>query len=99
MKYLLMVIDVFSKFAWVKMMKNKNGVTVTNALENIIKLERIPKMLWTDKRKEFYNQNVDNVLKKCNVKWIGSTDNFHFWVKISQLETPITVHLLELLAE
>ena len=31
-KKLLMVIDVFSKFAWMEMLKNKNGLTVAEAL-------------------------------------------------------------------
>ena len=31
--FLLCVIDIFSKFAWVIPLKDKNGITITNALQ------------------------------------------------------------------
>jgi hypothetical protein len=56
-KYLLTVIDVFSKFRWIVPLKSKTGVEVAGALDKILK-ERRTKKLWVDKGKEFYNQNV-----------------------------------------
>ena len=35
-KYLLTIIDVFSKYAWVKPLKNKLGKTVINAFNDVI---------------------------------------------------------------
>ena len=35
-KYLLFVIDVFTKYAWVKLLKDKKGKTVLNAFINIV---------------------------------------------------------------
>ena len=35
-KYLLCVIDVFTKYAWVKLLKNKNGKIVLNVFIKIV---------------------------------------------------------------
>ena len=56
-KYLLMVIDVFSKYGWIVPLKSKTGVDVANALSKIFK-ERRPMKMWTDEGKEFYNKHV-----------------------------------------
>ena len=56
-KYLLTVLDVFSKYGWIVPLKSKTGVEVARAFVNIFK-ERLPKKLWVDKGKEFYNKNV-----------------------------------------
>jgi len=57
-KYVLTVIDAFSKFGWVLPLKDKTGVSVTNALKEIFK-QRKPDRLWTDKGKGFYNKHVN----------------------------------------
>ena len=36
-RFLLCVIDVFSKYAWVVPLKDKKGVTITNAFQKIFK--------------------------------------------------------------
>ena len=36
-KYILTVIDVFSKFAWVLPLKDKKSISITNAFNSIIK--------------------------------------------------------------
>ena len=66
--FLLMVIDIFSKYGWIVPLKNKKGVNVAKALENIFQ-ERKPKKLWTDKGAEFYNKDVKKLLD------IYSTEN------------------------
>ena len=73
-KYLLMVIDVFSKCGWIEPLQNKKGETVAAAFEKIFKLGRQPKLLWTDKGKEFYNKNVNQLLSRKNIK-LYSTEN------------------------
>ena len=62
-KFLLTVIDVFSKFGWIKPLKNKSGESVSLALKSIFK-ERKLKFLWTDKGKEFWNSKVKDLLKE-----------------------------------
>ena len=72
-KYILMIIDVFSKFGWAVPLKTKTGIAVAEAFEKIFK-ENVPSMLWTDKGKEFYNTHLTKILRKNNVK-LYSTEN------------------------
>ena len=65
--YLLMVIDVFSKFGWIRPLKDKKGETVTKAFKAIFKEGRTPKYLWTDKGKEFYNKHMKDLLDKNEI--------------------------------
>ena len=62
-KYILTVIDVFSKYAWVVPIKDKSAAFVTKAFEKIIS-DRIPKKLWVDEGKEFYNATFKKLLDK-----------------------------------
>ena len=67
-KYLLNVIDVFSKYAWSIPMKNKTGLTTLDAFRKIVKESgRIPKHIWVDKGKEFYNKDVNSWLKENDI--------------------------------
>ena len=52
-KYLLAVIDVFSKYGWLIPLKDKKGTSIASALKTIFK-ERKPGRMWVDKGKEFY---------------------------------------------
>ena len=57
-KYLLMVIDVFNKYGWIKPLKDKKTETVSKAFDEIFKSsKRLPKMLWTDKGSEFISKH------------------------------------------
>ena len=60
--FLLCVIDVFSKYAWVAPLKNKKGVSIVNAFQKIFdKSRREPNKIWVDKGNEFYNNLLKNV--------------------------------------
>ena len=66
--YLLTVVDVFSKYAWVVPIKQKTGLQVASALTDLLKTsKRSPQKLQTDDGKEFYNKHVTKVLKDHNV--------------------------------
>ena len=66
--YLLTVVDVFSKYAWVVPIKQKTGLQVASALTTLFKSsKRTPQKLQTDDGKEFYNRHVTNVLKENDV--------------------------------
>ena len=59
------VIDIFTKYAWVKPLKNKKGKTVLNAFIEIVNESNSkPNKLWVDKGREFYNkltqESLDN---------------------------------------
>lgn len=66
-RYLLTVIDCFSRYAWAKPIKRKTGPDVAKALVSIFR-EYKPLRLQTDHGKEFYNSNVQKLLKKHKVE-------------------------------
>lgn len=57
-RYLLCVIDIFSKYGWIATLKDKSGKSVSGALLGIFSTGRKPNKLWVDKGKEFYNKDV-----------------------------------------
>ena len=73
-RYLLMVIDVFSKYGWIVPLKDKKGESVTEAFKSIFKEGRRPQYLWVDKGKEFYNKNLKDLLEKNGIH-MYSTEN------------------------
>ena len=49
-RFLLCVIDIYSKFPWVIPLKVKKGITITNPFQkNSHKLKRKPIKIWVDK--------------------------------------------------
>ena len=68
-KYILTVMDVFSKFAWIAVTKKKDKITITNSFENIIqKSNRKPIKLWSDGGGEYDNHYFRGMLKKYNIE-------------------------------
>ena len=68
-KFLLCVIDIFSKYAWVAPLKDKKGVSIVNAFQKIFdKSERKPNKIWVDKGSEFYNNFFKKWLKNNDVE-------------------------------
>ena len=56
-RFLLSVTDIISKYAWVIPLKDKKGITITNAFSKILdKSNRKPNKIWVDKSSEFYNR-------------------------------------------
>ena len=54
-KYLLMVLDLFSKYGWIVPFKTKIGLEVSKSFGTIFeKAKAKPKKLWVDKGKEYY---------------------------------------------
>ena len=55
-RFLLCVIDIFSKYAWVVPLKDKKGISIVKAFQIILKQSiKKPNKIWVDKRFEFYN--------------------------------------------
>jgi len=52
MKYILIVINIFSKYGWIMPLEDKRENAVSNALKRIFK-EGKPNKMWVDKGKEF----------------------------------------------
>ena len=63
-----MVIDVFSKYGWIRSLKDKKTETVSKAFDDIFETGRKPKMLWTDKGSEFISKHFKDFLKSKGIK-------------------------------
>jgi hypothetical protein len=57
-KYLLTVIDCFSKFSWIRPILRKTGKCVAEAFKQIYEERRKCEKLWVDNGLEFYNKDV-----------------------------------------
>jgi hypothetical protein len=69
-KFILVVIDIFSKYLWVRPLENKQGSSVEKALNDILHGNRIPNKIRTDKGQEFRSKLVESLLKKYRIKHI-----------------------------
>lgn len=67
-KYILTVIDIFSKFAWARAVQSKTGEEVTRAMKSIFdSCLRIPKNMHTDQGKEFYNKYFSALMNEHKI--------------------------------
>ena len=106
-KYLLAVIDVFSKYGYLVPLKDKMGKSVISALKTIFK-ERKPEKMWVDKGKEFYNKDVKELIElysteneeKSNVveRWIRTMKE-RMWKYFTDNNTNHYVNILSDLVE
>ena len=78
--FLLLVIDIFSKYGWIIPLKNKKGETVANALKTIFK-ERKPEKLWTDKGREFYNKDVKDLIELYSTENEEKSSIVERWIR------------------
>ena len=71
-RFLLWVIDIFSKYAWVVPLKDKKSVSivnVVNAFEKILhNLNRKPSKIWVNKGSEFYNDSFKKWFKDNDIE-------------------------------
>ena len=55
-RFLLCVIDIFSKYAWVVPLKDKKGISIVKAFQSILKQSNRKRIkIWVDRGSEFYN--------------------------------------------
>ena len=74
-RFLLCVIDIFSKYAWVVSLKDKKGISIVNAFQIILKeSKRKPNEISVDKGSEFYNNSFKKWLQDNHIV-IYSTNN------------------------
>ena len=74
-KYLLCVIDVFTKYVSVKHLKDKKGKTVFNAcIEIVSESNRIPNKLWVDQGREFYIKLMQEWLDNNDILMYSTHD-------------------------
>ena len=79
-KYLLAVIDVFSKYGWLIPLKDKTGKSVASALKTIFK-ERKPEKMWVDKGKEFYKKDVKDLIELYSTENEEKSSVVERWIR------------------
>ena len=70
-KFILTVIDIFTKHSWAIPLKNKSGLSITNGFKIVLSEHpqggsepRKPEKLWVDRGSEFYNKTFKSLLKE-----------------------------------
>ena len=67
--FLLCVIDIFSKYAWVIPLKGKKCIPVNNTFQKILKeSNRKSNKIWVDKGSECYNRSIKSFLQNNNIE-------------------------------
>jgi len=74
MRYILTVIDVFSKFAWAVPVRSKDAGSISEGFAEVMRLAspRTPKRLQTDKGKEFFNSTFAALMKRHKIHHFAS---------------------------
>lgn len=81
-KFLLVVIDVFSRFCWIRPLKNKSSASIIKAFTSIFESGRKCYVLQTDKGSEFLNRQFKRFLKENDVRHFSTESD----VKASMVE-------------
>ena len=68
-RYILTVIDIFTRYAWARPLRNKRGETVAEAFKDIFREGRIPKRIQTDQGREFENHLVQSLFREHNIEF------------------------------
>ncbi|KAJ8983168.1 hypothetical protein NQ317_016268, partial [Molorchus minor] len=75
-RYILVVINVFSKLVWAQPVKRKSGKDVTNAMKKfLVEMKIKPKNLQTDMGKEFYNKEFKNMMEELKINHYNTYSN------------------------
>ena len=74
-RYLLTMVDVLSKYAWVEPVKTKTGKDVTAAFKKILRWSdgRMPRRLQTNDGKEFYNKTYQALMKRKDIRHFATS--------------------------
>lgn len=69
-RFLLTVIDMFSRKAFVKPLKNKSGLETAKAIKELYTTDGNipPRFIWVDRGREFINRDVDEVLETLKIR-------------------------------
>ena len=73
--YILHIIDLFSRYVWLFPLKDKEGKTVADCFMSLAKDGLIPRKLWIDRGKEFYNKSMDYYCNKYGVERYSTDTN------------------------
>ena len=66
-RYLLVVIDIFSRYGWIEPIKDKSSKEIVHAFNKILNKGRKPRRLRTDAAKDFTSKRFQENLKSKNI--------------------------------
>ena len=76
-RYVLVIIDNFSKFGWTIPLKYKNAQTIKDSFESIIISSKTkPNLTESDRGREFYNNIFQDFLNKNNIKLYSRNSSY-----------------------
>ena len=76
-RYVLVIIDNFSKFGWTIPLKNKKALTIKDSFENIlINSNRKPDLVKSNRGKDFYNNIFQDFLNKNDIKLYSRNSSY-----------------------
>ena len=63
-RFSLCIINIFSDYAWIFLLKDKKGITITNSFNFFFdESNRKPNKIWVEKGSEFYNWSINHGYK------------------------------------
>ena len=69
MRLLSCLINIYRKYTWIIPLKDKKGITITNAFQKLLdESNRKPSKIWVDKGSVFYNRSMELWLKKNDME-------------------------------
>ena len=75
-RYILVVINVFSKYVWAEPVKTKSGKDVAAAMKTILHtLKTNPQNLQTDRGTEFFNQHFQKLMERFKINHYSTFSN------------------------
>ena len=84
-RYLLCVIDLFSRYAWVIPLKNKKGESIVEGFKKILDdFNRKLNKIWVDHGSEFYNNKFKSFLKENDIEMYSTFNEESCFRKIYQ---------------
>ena len=73
-RFLLCVIGIFSKYAWVVPLADRKNIAITNAFQKLIdEADRKPNKIWIDQGSLFYNRSLKSWLHDNGIESIKHT--------------------------
>jgi hypothetical protein len=101
-KYILNIIDIWTRYAWSVPLKKKTAKEVLDAFKQVIaESKRIPEKIWVDQGTEFYNQQMTRYLaannmvrysthgqhKACMIERLNRTLKTKMWREFTEYQT------------
>ena len=74
--YILAIINIFFKSAWAIPVKSKTADDVTTSIKSVLTQELVPKNVYIDRGKEFYDKRFTNFIENYNISLYTTFSNF-----------------------